>query len=401
MAGPAPDRRERSLRPGLRRGRPRRPRPRESRGCSPPGPSARSPARSPPTRKRRSTTDDLRAARRRADATIPRSRAPCSTGAPTLDCLPLYLAADPRERAKLIALALEASSAAGVRPGTGDALDTKPRRASKPPRLNRNARPSPCCSPTNLRATRSCARRIVEDEPATRWRSPSSRSACPGRRRAHPLIAFPGVALTPESFARAMALVQSVPRRVASRIVEAMPARSPRSRAFCARRAQAPRAAPAPPRRPAGAAPQSAVRPPNERRRLTPSSDHVERNRPARSSTSTIHRSGSNAFPSPARLDLRAVDPVVAMGAGKQPRDVFARLALRRGREKAAVPSSRSILTKIAPASGDPRRRRKTGTFSELHRRRKAATQISLRNAFAHHKGRRPARQHNPARRST
>ena len=121
----------------------------------------------------------------RADATIPRSRAPCSTVARPRSISCRFISPPTRASARNSSPSRSKPAsppASGPRPATS--WTTKPRRASKPPRFNRNARPSPCCSPTDYSATRCARGASSRTSAATRWRWPSSRSACrrPSRR---------------------------------------------------------------------------------------------------------------------------------------------------------------------------------------------------------------------------
>jgi uncharacterized protein (DUF2336 family) len=169
------------------------------------------------------TAESLRALAPRGRDDSALARAMLDRGPPTLDFLPLYLAADPRERAKLIALALEASIAPGVRPAANDVLDNETAARIEAVALQQKRAAFALLLAERLQCDSLRARRIVEDERGDALALAFVAIGLPQAVAARIfLIAFPRIALSPELFERAMALFQSVPRRVALRIVEAI-----------------------------------------------------------------------------------------------------------------------------------------------------------------------------------
>ena len=334
------------------------------------------------------TAESLRALAPRGRDDSALARALLDRCPPTLDFLPLYLAADPRERAKLIALALEASIAPGVRPATGDVLDDETAARIEAAALQQKRAAFALLLADRLQCDSLRARRIVEDERGDALALAFVAIGLPQAVAARIfLIAFPRIALSPELFERADGAVPvgSSPRRLADRRGDHR-RRPPRSCEFCARRAEKPRRGGGSASKPAVAAPARLRRtarttaPPDGQTQTVRSQITSSVTLPRRSSTSTIHRSGSKPVSFASFASTCAPSIHSSRWARANSRATSSRASLcGAGANKAAVPSSRSILTKMAPASGDPRRRRNTGTFSELHRRRKAATQISLR----------------------
>lgn len=163
----------------------------------------------------------LLAARGRDDAIL--ARALLDRRELTLDHLPLYLFANPRERSKLLALTIEAQLAQAGRLASGATLDEE-----KVARIEdvgaRQKRASFALAMADLLHCDSLvARRLVEDESGDALALAFIAIGLPPESAARIfLVAFPKVALSPEIFDRNMRLFESVPRRAAVRLVEAM-----------------------------------------------------------------------------------------------------------------------------------------------------------------------------------
>jgi len=166
--------------------------------------------------------DDLRLliARGRDDADL--ARALLDRGDLSLDHLPLYLAADPMERARLIRLTRCASLAQAGRPDAApldrqlclrlEASALRPDRAS----LALTMAEMLDCSP-------DCGRRLVEDESGDALTLAFIALGVPSEICARLLpVAFPPIALSREIFDRNLTLVASLPRRDANRIIGAI-----------------------------------------------------------------------------------------------------------------------------------------------------------------------------------
>jgi uncharacterized protein (DUF2336 family) len=160
-------------------------------------------------------------ARGRDDAVL--ARALLDRGEPTLDCLPLYLAANAAEREKLIGLL----RAAGL-PLTGRADDLPPLDVESSTRLEACAlRQKRSIFALALAEALGCdhlrARKIVEDESGDALTLAFIAIGLPREIGARIfLVAFPKVALSVEAFERDMALYARLPRREAARIVAAI-----------------------------------------------------------------------------------------------------------------------------------------------------------------------------------
>ncbi|WP_374547421.1 DUF2336 domain-containing protein [Rhodoblastus sp.] len=157
--------------------------------------------------------------------------------APTLDCLPLYLAADAQERARLIALALEAGLAQSglASAAASETLDDDAAARIEAAAIRQKRTTFALLLADLLRCDSLCARRIVEDESGDALALAFVAIGLPQPAAARIfLIAFPKVALSPDLFGRTMKLFQAIPRRVATRIVDAMTG-APRAAASSAR----------------------------------------------------------------------------------------------------------------------------------------------------------------------
>jgi hypothetical protein len=151
------------------------------------------------------------------------ARALLDRGEPTLDCLPLYLAADAAQREKLIYLV----RAAGL-VDVGRADDLPPLDAPSSAWLEacalRQKRSSFALALAELLGCDPLrARKIVEDESGDALTLTFIAIGVPREIGARIfLVAFPKVALSVEVFERDMALYDRAPRRVAAQIVAAI-----------------------------------------------------------------------------------------------------------------------------------------------------------------------------------
>jgi uncharacterized protein (DUF2336 family) len=165
----------------------------------------------------------------------------------TLDCLPLYLSANATERAKLLTLALEAGLGQTGR-SAGESLDEETTARIEAVALRQKRATFALLLADLLKCDSLCARRIVEDESGDALTLAFIAIGLPQEAAARIfLIAFPRVALSSELFGRNMNLYR-LPRRVASRIIEAVTG---------AQRIEGPRLARAIANSPASAAPQA------------------------------------------------------------------------------------------------------------------------------------------------
>jgi hypothetical protein len=141
----------------------------------------------------------------------------------TPDCLPLYLSANATERAKLVTLALEASLGQTGR-AAGESLDEETSTRIEAAALRQKRATFALLLADLLKCDSLCARRIVEDESCDALTLAFIAIGLPRETAARIfLIAFPRVALSAELFGRNMNLFRA-PRRVASRIIEAVTA---------------------------------------------------------------------------------------------------------------------------------------------------------------------------------
>lgn len=166
------------------------------------------------------TNESLRqlALRGRDDPSL--ARALLDRCALTLDCLPLYLSANSGERAKLLALALEAGLGQTGRPA-GEGLDEETTARIEAAALRQKRATFALLLADLLKCDSLCARRIVEDESGDALTLAFIAIGLPQEAAARIfLIAFPRVALSSELFGRNMNLFR-LPRRVASRIIDA------------------------------------------------------------------------------------------------------------------------------------------------------------------------------------
>ena len=155
--------------------------------------------------------------RGRGDADL--ARALLDRGDLTLDCLPLYLAANTTERARLIRLTRQASLAQVGRP------DAAPLDGQFRLRLETSARRDRACFARTLSeilaSDADCGRRLVEDESGDALTLAFIALGVPSETSARLLlVAFPD--LSPEIFDRNCALIASLPRRDATRIIGAI-----------------------------------------------------------------------------------------------------------------------------------------------------------------------------------
>jgi uncharacterized protein (DUF2336 family) len=163
----------------------------------------------------------LLAARGRFDPEL--ARALLGRGEPTIDELPLYLFADPPERAALLLLALEANLIHAGRPEPGAPLDpeTEERLAAAAFEGKRAAFTKILAE--RLRCDAIVARRIVDDAAGDALAIAFVAIGLAKEAAARILLcAFPRIAESPAAFDHAMRLVRTVPRRVALRMIEAM-----------------------------------------------------------------------------------------------------------------------------------------------------------------------------------
>jgi uncharacterized protein (DUF2336 family) len=155
--------------------------------------------------------------RGRCDADL--ARALLDRGDLTLDCLPLYLAANATERARLIKLARCASLARVSRP------DSAPLDGQLCLRLETSAARHRACFALTLAETldcdADCGRRLVEDESGDALTLACIALGLPGEICARIFrAAFPN--LSRENFDRNLALVASLPRRDATAVIGAI-----------------------------------------------------------------------------------------------------------------------------------------------------------------------------------
>ncbi|MCI4680541.1 DUF2336 domain-containing protein [Rhodoblastus acidophilus] len=208
--------------------------------------------------------EDIRllAARGRDDSAL--ARALLDRGDPTLDCLPLYLCADARERTRLLALALDANLIHAGRPEPSAALDAETAGRIEASAIRQKRASFALAMAELLKCDAMTARRIVDDEIGDALAIAFVAIGLPADVAARILlVAFPKIALSPESFDREMRLIKTVPRRVALRMIEAM-AGAPRNSAPGATRPPIPRPAAAAERRDIGEA--TSVRATNQNR---------------------------------------------------------------------------------------------------------------------------------------
>jgi uncharacterized protein (DUF2336 family) len=176
--------------------------------------------------------EDLRllAGRGRDDTIL--ARALLDRGDPTIDHLPLYLAANPRERSRLVALALEANLAQAAIPSAGAKLDeTVLAQIEDAAARGKHARLALILA-DRLACDSLYVRRILGDESGDAASIAFAAIGLPSKAAVRVLLAaFPKVALSPEALARDLRLVKNVPQRVASRMIDAM-AGAPRGGSF-------------------------------------------------------------------------------------------------------------------------------------------------------------------------
>jgi uncharacterized protein (DUF2336 family) len=157
-------------------------------------------------------------ARGRDDAVLARSL--LDRGEPTLDCLPLYLAADPAQREKLIGLVRAAGLQHAGRPDDLAPLDDEAAARLEACALLRKRSSFARALAEILGCDHWRARKIVEDEGGDALTLAFIAIGLPQESGARILlVAFPKVALSVEAFKRVMALYARLPRREAARIV--------------------------------------------------------------------------------------------------------------------------------------------------------------------------------------
>jgi uncharacterized protein (DUF2336 family) len=177
----------------------------------------------------------LLAARGRSDHEL--ARALLGRGEPTLDGLPLFLAADAQERALLLALALEANLGHAGRPEPATPLDAETAERVEAAANRRNRASIARILAERLFCDLLAARRLVDDEEGDALALAFvAVGVAPDAAARILLAAFPAIALSPEASERVMRLIRTIPRRVALRMVEAM-AGPARDRATAAARA--------------------------------------------------------------------------------------------------------------------------------------------------------------------
>jgi uncharacterized protein (DUF2336 family) len=184
------------------------------------------------------------ALRGRDDALL--ARALLDRSAPRLELLPLFLAANARERSRLIALALEAGLPAFGLAQTGS-FETPKLGEDDAARIveaaaQRKRTTLALLLANALRCDSLCARRIVEDEDGDALALALIVAGLPAEQAGAALrAALPRLSASPEAFDRIMALFESLPRRVAVRIVDAMIGTPRRAGATAGRDGPAPR----------------------------------------------------------------------------------------------------------------------------------------------------------------
>jgi uncharacterized protein (DUF2336 family) len=165
------------------------------------------------------------ALRGRDDALL--ARALLDRSAPRLELLPLFLAANARERSRMIALALEAGLPAFGLAQTGS-FETPTLGEDDAARIveaaaQRKRTTLALLLANALHCDSLCARRIVEDEDGEALAFAFSAIGLPAEQAGEVLRSvLPRLSASPEAFDRIMALFESIPRRVAVRIVDAM-----------------------------------------------------------------------------------------------------------------------------------------------------------------------------------
>lgn len=214
--------------------------------------------------------EDLRllAARGRRDAVL--ARALLGRGELTLEHLPLYLFANPRERSRLVVLALEAHLAQAGRPQSTAMLDDEAVAQIEAAAVRRKRASFALTMADQMQCDPLSARRLIDDECGDALALAFIAIGLPADAAARIfLIAFPKVALSSEIFGRNMRLFRTIPHRVASRLIEAIIG-APRGET----------AAPTAAKRPlVGATPASAGRAAREDARQTPPTEIRNQNR--------------------------------------------------------------------------------------------------------------------------
>ncbi|HUO55098.1 MAG TPA: DUF2336 domain-containing protein [Rhodoblastus sp.] len=167
--------------------------------------------------------DDLRllAARGREDSAL--ARALLDRGDPTLELLPLYLSANAKERARLLALAMDANLSQTGRPESYGLQDEVTARRIELSATRQKRATFALTLADLLKCDPLIARRMVDDDSGDALAVAFVALGLPIEVAARIfLIAFPKIALSPDAFDRNMRLIATAPRRVALRMVEAM-----------------------------------------------------------------------------------------------------------------------------------------------------------------------------------
>ncbi len=163
----------------------------------------------------------LLAARGREDAVL--ARALLDRGDLTLDCLPLYLAADLLERARLINMARGVGLLHAGRDVAAPPLDEALCARLEASALRSKRASFALTLAEILDCDPLCARRIVDDETGDAMTIAFVAIGLPMEICVRIfLIAFPKVALSPETFRRNLRTVETLPHRDALRIIAAI-----------------------------------------------------------------------------------------------------------------------------------------------------------------------------------
>jgi uncharacterized protein (DUF2336 family) len=163
----------------------------------------------------------LLAARGREDAVL--ARALLDRGDLTLDCLPLYLAANAHERARLVSMARGVGILNAGRAVAATPLDEESCARLEAGALRQKRASFALTLAEILDCDPLCARRIVDDETGDAMTLAFIAVGLPKEIAVRIfLIAFPKVALSPESFERNLRMLDTLPHRDALRVVAAI-----------------------------------------------------------------------------------------------------------------------------------------------------------------------------------